>query len=599
MCLTRLMIKVGPSLGLMDTPSARRVHVKAVPRAGGIAIWFSFLIVAWLWKLVIPETFEGFLDGRLRAFTLASWLLMVVGVLDDRGGLKTFVKLAGQVAAAVVFFMLDPSLRDAAFFGINFPVWVLALLFTGWCVLLINAFNLIDGLDGLCSGLVMISLFVVASLEFAEGQSNEAVIILLMAAAVAGFMRYNLHPARIFLGDAGSMMLGFFLATAATQSGGRRAVVGSIVLPIAIAGVPLLDVLLAVWRRSARDQASRKQGGSGVGVFAPDRDHLHHRFLALGLSQRKVSLILQGLAILLAILCFVPMIVGGRGLIVTLCGIVILGLFGLRHFARVEILNTGSLLHLAMKRREGAGAIRALYYVYDLIALTLAALAAVLSLGYLLIFVTCEVVILQALHFYRRIWSRASSREFLTLFVGLMIGGLVTSSIFSAQNQDVTWGDFRCGFIASHIAVWLVLLPRALPDAIREFAVDSRHRKLRKVESGRRQVLVYGAGTVGNLFMNFLKNCSPEEFDEFQIAGFLDDNENFKNRSIQGYKIHGDLKELKVLAEKFPVHGIIVTISEISNAKLRSIAEEVEELGMVVYRWEANSMPKKVDLAAL
>lgn len=613
LCLTRLMIKVGPSLGLMDEPDARRVHVTPVPRAGGLAIWASFLTVAWIAKLVIPDIFEGVLHGRLIAFTWASLVLMVVGVLDDRGGMKALVKLGGQIAAAVIFFILDPSLWEAPFFGIYFPVWVLGLLFTGWCVLLINAFNLIDGLDGLCSGLVMISLFVVASLEFSGGNPTEALIVLTMAAAVAGFMRYNLNPARIFLGDAGSMMLGFFLATAATQAGGRRAVIGSIILPIAIAGVPLLDVLLAVWRRSARNHTSRKQGGEKVGVFAPDKDHLHHRFLALGLSQRKVALILQGLAVSLALLCFIPMIVGGRGLVVTLCGIVILGLFGLRHFARVELLHTGSLLHLAVKRRQGAGATRAFYYLYDLSALAVAAAAAVVietnfgmkddrgvwSLNYLIVFVTCEVVILQVLRFYRRVWSRASSREFFIISMGLTIGGMITSSIYSAQSQDVTWSDFRTGFIASQIAIWLVLIPRALPDAIREFTVDTKHRKLRKAVGGRKQVLVYGAGTVGNLFVDFLKSCSPDEFDEFQISGFLDDNRNLKNRSIQGFKIHGNLEELKSLSERFPVHGIIVTISEISDAGLREILKKVEGHGMVVYRWEANRMPWKVERSTL
>ncbi|MFT6574947.1 MAG: UDP-N-acetylmuramyl pentapeptide phosphotransferase/UDP-N-acetylglucosamine-1-phosphate transferase [Akkermansiaceae bacterium] len=613
LCLTRLMIKVGPSLGLMDEPDARRVHVTPVPRAGGLAIWVSFLTVAWIGNLVIPDLFEGVLQSRLIAFTWASLLLMVVGVLDDRGGMKALVKLGGQIAAAVIFFILDPSLWEAPFFGIDFPVWLLGLLFTGWCVLLINAFNLIDGLDGLCSGLVMISLFVVASLEFTGGNSSEALIILVMAAAVAGFMRYNLNPARIFLGDAGSMMLGFFLATAATQAGGRRAVIGSIVLPIAIAGVPLLDVLLAVWRRSARNQTSRKQGGEKVGVFSPDKDHLHHRFLALGLSQRKVALILQGVAVSLALLCFIPMILGGRGLVVTLCGIVILGLFGLRHFAKVELLHTGSLLHLAVKRRQGAGATRALYYLYDILVLTLAASAAVVietnfgmrddrgvwSLGYLILFVTCEVVILQVVHFYRRVWSRASSREFFIVAMGLTIGGIITSTIYSGQRMDVSWSDFRCGFMASQIAIWLVLIPRALPDAIREFAVDTKHRKLRKAVEGRKHVLVYGAGTVGNLFVNFLKSCAPDEFDEFQISGFLDENRNLKNRSIQGFKIHGDLAELKSLKGKFSVHGIIVTISEISEVELGELVKKAEDHGIVVYRWEANRMPWKVERSTL
>jgi FlaA1/EpsC-like NDP-sugar epimerase len=213
--------------------------------------------------------------------------------------------------------------------------------------------------------------------------------------------------------------------------------------------------------------------------------------------------------------------------------------------------------------------------------------------------VTCEVVILQVVHFYRRVWSRASSREFFIVAMGLTIGGIITSTIYSGQRMDVSWSDFRCGFMASQIAIWLVLIPRALPDAIREFAVDTKHRKLRKAVEGRKHVLVYGAGTVGNLFVNFLKSCAPDEFDEFQISGFLDENRNLKNRSIQGFKIHGDLAELKSLKGKFSVHGIIVTISEISEVELGELVKKAEDHGIVVYRWEANRMPWKVERSTL
>jgi len=610
LALTRLMITLGPRLGLMDEPDDRRIHQIPIPRAGGIAIWLSFLGAAWLCKVFHPGVLEGAQYQQFWVFSISSALLVVVGFIDDSRGMRASVKLCGQIAAALLYFILDPSFREMTFFGSQLPIVVTGLIFIGWCVLLINAFNLIDGLDGLCSGLVVVSLFVIAGLVLANGRMNDALMILIMLAAVAGFMRFNFNPARIFLGDAGSMMLGFFLATSATQIGGERAVIGAIMLPIAFAGVPLLDVLLAIWRRSARNHLSKSRGKAQVGgVFSADKDHLHHRFLALGMSQRKVAFVLQGLAVILAALCFVPVILGGRGLVVTLCGFVILGLFGLRHFARVELLQTGSLMHLAVKRRTGRGAIRALHYVYDLGALAVAAFLAMMietnfgirddrgvwSLSYLLIFVTCEVVVLQVLRIYRRVWSRASSREFFTIAMGLTLGGIVTSSLFSATSYDVSWSDFRCGFIASQLAIWLVLVPRALPDAIREFAVDTKHRKLRKVVSGRRQVLVYGAGTVGNLFVDFVKSCSPDEFDQFQISGFLDDNVKLGRRSIQGFKIHGGLAKLQELNEQFPLHGVILTISEISEFELNRVLSEIQRLGLVAYRWEADRMPWRVN----
>ncbi|MDB4265231.1 hypothetical protein N9891_00620 [bacterium] len=612
--LTRRLIKLGPRLGLMDEPDERRVHVTPIPRAGGIAIWISFIIVAWLAYLFHPGVFSEQQVDRLIAFSFSSALLMLVGIIDDRSGMKALVKLAGQVGAALVYFILDPSLCDFAFLGFQLPWFLACVIFVGWSVLLINAFNLIDGLDGLCSGLVIVSLAVVAGLAFAAGFTTDAVMGLTMLAAVLGFIRYNLNPAKIFLGDAGSMMLGFYLATVATQVGGERALVGSIMLPIAIAGIPLLDVLLAVWRRSARNHLTKSSGGEKVGgIFSPDKDHLHHRFLELGLTQRRVAFILQGVAVILAGLCFVPMIIGGRGLVITFAGLLILGLFGIRHFARVELLQSGSLLHLVIKRRKGKTSVRAMYYIYDVIALVVAAVAAVLietnvgvrdprglwSLNFVVLFVLFQVITLQSLRIYRRIWSRPALREFFLISAGVTVCGFVISYVWAFSKRDVTWADFRCGLLGSQIAMWLVLTPRALPEIIRELAVDSKHRKLAKKCENRKQVLVYGAGMRGNLFVEFLKNCNPDEFNQFQIAGFLDDNRKLHRRTLQGFKIYGDLDHLEELVSCHELHGIMVTITDLPGQAMERVFETARRLGLTVYQWEADGVPTQLTQESL
>lgn len=607
--LTRLMIVVGPKLGLMDEPDERRVHQVPIPRAGGISIWISFLMFAWIARFLFPEAFTEVQVRQLWAFSLSSLVLMLVGFVDDRQGMNALVKLGGQVLAACLFFYLDSTLWEFSVFGFDLPMIVAGAIFVAWCVLLINAFNLIDGLDGLCSGLVLVSLFAIAGLGFAHGAITDAVTVSLMIAAVAGFIRYNFNPAKIFLGDAGSMMLGFFLATSATHLGGERAVLGSVMLPIAIAGVPLLDVLLAVWRRSARNHLSKKNGAQKAGgVFSADKDHLHHRFLAMGLTQRRVALILQGFAVLLAALCFVPMLVGGRGLVITLCGILILGLFGLRHFARVELVQTGSLLHLAVKRRQGRAIVRAMHYCYDIVAILLAGFLAITietnfgarnvngvwSVNFLVLFLMFEIVALQILRIYRRIWSRPALREFFLVSTGLTISALMASSVWSVSKEDVNWADFRCGFIGAQIAMWFVLIPRALPEVIRELAVDSRHRKLVRKTGGRKQILVYGAGMRGNLFLEFLKNCAPEELHEFNIAGFLDENPKLRRRTLQGFKIFGGLEQLEELSRIYPLHGIMVTITHMPEDALRRVFDTASELNLKVYQWTADTMPREV-----
>ena len=605
--LTRLMIRLGPKLGLMDQPDARRVHLTPIPRAGGLAVWLTFLTAYYLGAALWPDLFAGAPRGYMTAFTAASTLLMAVGLIDDRQGMKPLAKLAGHIAASALFFWMSP-VNQGNILGYPLPFIVDMGIFVIWSVLLINAFNLIDGLDGLCGGLVTISLCVLTALALVNQNPAMAMISATMLVSLAGFMKFNLNPARIFLGDAGSMLLGFFIACATSQSGGRRAVIGSLLLPIAIAGIPLLDVMLAIWRRSVRNVVSQWSGGDKVGVFSPDKDHLHHRFLARGMHQKHVAMLIQAIAILIAAFCMAPMLLGTRGLSITVCGLMLLGLFGLRHLAQVELLQTGSLIHLVVKRRHNPGAMRVWYYLYDILALSLAAIIAMAietnlgtrpydllsSVRFLATFLTCEVVAIQILRIYRRVWNRSALREFLTIAVGLTVGGAVASSLFWATQADIAWSDFRCSFIAVQLAIWFLLVPRALPEIFRELAVDSGHRNLTKRENAGKQVLVYGAGDLGNLFVDYLKTCTPAQFQNFQISGFLDENPKLKNRTIKGFKIHGDLDVLEALNSEFPVHGILIAIDGISEEQLEGVMTLAARLGIAVYRWDADFKPSRI-----
>jgi UDP-N-acetylmuramyl pentapeptide phosphotransferase/UDP-N-acetylglucosamine-1-phosphate transferase len=567
--------------------------------------------VSWLSLACFPESSPESLVRQLTAFTIASAVLMLVGVIDDCRGMTALVKLGGQMLAAALFFVLEPALHHATILGYQLPQPLAFVIFMGWCVLLINAFNLIDGLDGLCSGLVAVSLCVLAALGFAAGQMINPIMILMMLAAVLGFMRYNINPAKIFLGDAGSMMLGFYLATSATLAGGERALIGSIMLPIAIAGIPLLDVLLAVWRRSAGNHLSQSKGGEKVGgIFSPDKSHLHHRFLELGLTQRRVAFLMQGSAVMLAALCFVPIVIGGRGLIITLAGLLVLGLVGVRHFARVELVQSGSLLHLAVKRRKGRALVRAMYYFYDLVALSLAGFLAITietnagvrnpdwiwSANFVVLFVVFEVIALHSARIYRRIWSRPGLREFFLLSVSITIFALVSAALWSMSKNDFTWSHFRCGFIGGQLAMWFILSPRALPEIIRELAVDSRHRTIARNSGGRKQILVYGAGTRGNLFVDFLKNCSPDEFKGFQIAGFLDENPKLRRRTLQGFKIFGGLSHLEELADRYDLDGVMVAITHMPEEAMKDVFETAGKLNLKVYQWRSDIAPREIFL---
>ncbi|MDA7656714.1 hypothetical protein N8647_00035 [bacterium] len=600
--LTKIFISVGPRLGLMDEPDERRVHVTPVPRAGGLAIWMAFLIVLWVADAIFPNLFVGLHSTKNIAWTISSAILILVGFIDDRAGLKPLVKLGGQaIAAAVFYYIYYPEGFSIA--GFELPYAAGFVIFVIWCVGLINAFNLIDGLDGLCGGLVVVSLSMILAIAWSNGNWRDSVFIILMIGAVAGFLVYNFNPARIFLGDAGSMMLGFFIASSANDIAGERALIGSLMLPIAIAGIPFLDVFLAIWRRSSRRELQKAQGEDKKGgVFLADKDHLHHRLLEMGLSQRKVALILQLFAVIIAGLCLLPMIAGGRAIVVTMFGFLIVGLFSINHFARIELTEAGNLMHVKIKSRTLGLSNRGLHFIYDVGALLFACFLAMVvetnfgrrldaqhvwSLNYLLLFVVIGMVLLKIADTYRRIWSRPTFADFFVVGVVLSMSGLLASLVWSLNKEDVTWSDYRAGLLAGQFSLWLVLLPRAIPAMLREFAAvaDRRRSEKAKENSSKKRVLVYGAGANGAHLIDFIKVGGSERISTFQIVGFLDEHRSFRGRLFRCFKVFGSLDQLGELSKKERLDGLVVTISNLSNERWAELINETKAHGLKVYRW--------------
>ncbi|MDA7497944.1 hypothetical protein N8490_00535 [bacterium] len=597
---TRFSILVGPRLGLMDEPDERRVHSVPVPRAGGLAIWMAFLIVLWVADAIFPNLFVGHHATKNIAWTISSAILILVGFIDDRAGLKPLVKLAGQaIAAAVFYYIYYPEGFSIA--GVQLPYAAALVIFVIWCVALINAFNLIDGLDGLCGGLVVVSLSMILAIAWSNGNWRDSAFIILMIGAVAGFLVYNFNPARIFLGDAGSMMLGFFIASSANDIAGERALIGSLMLPIAIAGVPLLDVILAIWRRSSRREFQKTQGEEKEGgVFSADKDHLHHRLLEMGLSQRKVALILQLFAVMIAVLCLLPMVAGGRAVVVTIFGFLIVGLFSLNHFARIELTEAGNLMHVKIKSRTLGLSNRGLHFIYDVGALLFSCFLAMVvetnfgrrldaqhvwSINYPLLFVVIGMVLLKIADTYRRIWSRPTFADFFVVGVVLSMSGLLASLVWSLNKEDVTWSDYRAGLLAGQFSLWLVLLPRAIPVMLREFAMSANRRRSTSENSSKKRVLVYGAGANGAQLINFIKVGGSEQTSKFQIVGFLDEHRSFRGRLFGSFRVFGGLEQLGGIVKKERLDGLVVTISNLSDERWVELMSETKAHGLKLYRW--------------
>lgn len=273
--------------------TARKIHGRPLPRLGGIAIVSAFYVTVvglFFWR---TDLSAGFYADRAKAlgFLTGGLLIGLLGAYDDFRGCKAGQKFLVQFAVAALMYQVGFRIEALSIpFGRSVDLGFLSLPFTlVWIVGVTNAFNLIDGLDGLAGGVALVA--VATNFVIALGR-GEHVMVLLSAAlggAILGFLFYNFNPASIFMGDTGSMFLGFVLGTIAIQANQKAYAAVAILIPVTALGLPLLDTALAVVRRAAW----------GRPIFRADREHIHHRLLEIGLTQRQAVLALYVLSVFL------------------------------------------------------------------------------------------------------------------------------------------------------------------------------------------------------------------------------------------------------------------------------------------------------------
>ncbi|MFL5968031.1 MAG: MraY family glycosyltransferase [Gaiellaceae bacterium] len=262
-------------LGVVDRPEGRRLNRRTVPRLGGLALFFGIFVPA-----------LAFLDisGETRGMVLGAAVATTVGAIDDFRGLRWWEKLGGQLAAAAIPVGFGIWVHRFTFpiVGVHtLPEWLGMGVSVLWIVAIMNMVNFLDGLDGLAAGVSAISAFTftLIALSLPRPEVQAAILSAIVLGACLGFLRHNLYPARIFMGDSGALLLGFVLATIPLQGLLKTASVVTLFFPLAVLAVPILDTSFVVARRLKYRQP----------VYAADRAHLHHRFVNIGFSQRRAA----------------------------------------------------------------------------------------------------------------------------------------------------------------------------------------------------------------------------------------------------------------------------------------------------------------------
>ena len=287
--LTPLVRYLARRQGLLDKPDYRKVHPIPIPRLGGIAIAAAFYLGLAAAILVTSPGPNRLIEAdQLVAVLIGVALIVCIGIVDDLFGMRARVKLSAQVSIAIVVALLGLAIEhfDGPWGRIGLGVWSIPVTVI-WFVLVMDAINLIDGLDGLASGVVLIAMGALYLVSVRAGIPLPLAAVLgAGAGAVLGFLPFNLSPASIIMGDTGSILLGFLVAAVGitvTQSGSPAAAPW---VPIIVLAVPLLDTAWAVTRRAIARSP----------IFAPDRKHVHHRLLAAGLSQGNAMLLLWAIS---------------------------------------------------------------------------------------------------------------------------------------------------------------------------------------------------------------------------------------------------------------------------------------------------------------
>jgi UDP-GlcNAc:undecaprenyl-phosphate GlcNAc-1-phosphate transferase len=363
---TPIAIKLARRTGMLDRPDSRRLHTVATPRSGGLALFLSAQI-CFATSLYFPwgDEIRGSLTKEWWSIhLLSSSILLVVGVLDDLFQISWFLKLAGQVVACSIAFFL----------GLHFNFLGTFELAAGWDYLLtmlwflgiINAFNLIDGMDGLAAGLAAVASIGLAMAAVFQRAPLDTLIWISLAASCIGFLRYNFHPAQVFLGDAGSMFLGFTIASITLQTSTKSTAIASIGLPLLAVGVPVFDTMLALWRRSVRSIATRKAESWLTKLASPDKEHLHHRLLGMGLTQRKVAVLLYMTSIGLVGIGLLSLVFREQSGAIFIVAILLGSYVALKHIAATELWDSGAALVRGLRKPSTPVVTMTLYPAIDL-----------------------------------------------------------------------------------------------------------------------------------------------------------------------------------------------------------------------------------------
>ena len=592
--LTPWVRRINSRLGMVDVPGGRRINKRPVARGGGVAVIASFVlsmsVFAFLADGPVSPAFHDSVFWRMIVLSLG---IGALGFIDDKFGMKPMVKLIGQLSiASMVYFWCHISFRSI----VPMLPWWIDLPFTVfWIVGAVNAFNLIDGLDGLASGLAVIAATGMAGSLFFLETPGQMFLYLAFIGSLLGFLRYNFNPASIFLGDTGSMFLGFFLSTMPLATQTRGSFLVGIGVPLLAMGVPIFDTALAIVRRTVRALIKKESNSDrdGTKLMQPDSDHLHHRLLRRLVSQRKTAVVLYAFAAFLVIVGVGGVMLEDRAAGLFIIAFVVTTFIVVRDISRIELWDTGRLANMVahnlttVRRRRRAAFAVPLLILADILILsftwyvTLVVFRIEPNLQSFHTFLPLRVVpvffSIVLFKGYTTVWGRALLSNFIRLIVSVMVGMAISFAIMIVlgykEGRMVAFPLVHFG-----LALPLLMSVRSIRQLVRELFCRIHVRRMMDEPSISR-TLVFGAGLRYRAFRRELVRKIQAE--KRVIVGLVDDDILLRGKYIGGMKVDGPHMDAKRIVEETKADSLVIAC-ELAPERLHAVVESFKACGLKI-----------------
>jgi UDP-GlcNAc:undecaprenyl-phosphate GlcNAc-1-phosphate transferase len=598
--LTPVVRSLAIKIKALDLPGARKIHTRPVPRLGGLSIFIVFNLV-----LLISSQFDFFYfpPGFLKEMNfgwvlLGSAIVLALGAVDDFRRLPASIKFYFQIIAGLIVAGTSCRIEVISFpFGtLYLGIWSIPATVL-WVVAITNAINLLDGLDGLAAGTSFIACLAMFGISLLNQNIGIALISIILAGSILGFLRYNFYPASIFLGDSGAYFLGFILSVLSLQGGLKGTTTIAILIPIIALGLPIMDTALSMFRRLLKslhimelDQEKNVVKFfyvDGWSMFKADRNHVHHRLMEIGFTQRKAVLFLYGVSIILGGLALSSTYFENINYALLLTAIVVASYISIRKlgYREIQLLKTGFLLPLfdapVLNRTipwalSDMAIISLSYYLAFLLRFE-GDFSPVKNyyLSTLPLMLAAKIIIFHLAGLYIGEWRYTSVDDLVKVLKAVALG-CIASALLLWMIPGLGIISYAALIIDFNLLLFFVVGARSSFRILEHLHISKNHTEGRKV-------LIYGAGKRG---VYALKEFINNPRSGLSPVGFIDDSPRYQGKQINSFPVLGTLDSLGSILQKNSVSEVILCRKDLPQEKLHRLTEICRTNRIPLYRFE-------------